>query len=150
MYLGAQTDEEYINNMSLLKSSLSNGMLLFEYTFNTPYEFIITTNSLEESLTVIDPNNYYGFLKLYLPDNDMGGPSVLINRNTVQNGDLTSYLSNNQGICYANTEVCKSLTFSICQDITGNINSPQASQTSLSPGMRSAGIYYFLIMIIIF
>uniref|UniRef100_A0A6B2LBB9 Berberine/berberine-like domain-containing protein n=1 Tax=Arcella intermedia TaxID=1963864 RepID=A0A6B2LBB9_9EUKA len=61
-------------------------------------------------------------------------PSVLLSRETVESGALLGLIEKQVAKC---TPVhCETWEFS--QDLTGNINSPQDSEVSVSPGMRSA------------
>jgi ribonuclease T2 len=69
-----------------------------------------------------------------------GLPSVLLQRDVVINGTLTSFLSDRVAECGTSSSKC--VRHELYHDLTGNLNSPQATQVSISPGFRTALIHY--------
>uniref|UniRef100_A0A6B2L169 FAD-binding PCMH-type domain-containing protein n=1 Tax=Arcella intermedia TaxID=1963864 RepID=A0A6B2L169_9EUKA len=110
------------------------------FTRNVP-EGISPYESIEEHITLWDI-----FLRADLekilpepflaPVDHFSGawPSVLLSRETVKSGALVEIMKTQLGKCTA--DQCDSWEFS--QDLTGNINSPQDSDVSISPGMRTS------------
>lgn len=76
-------------------------------------------------------------------EGSVGGlPSVLISRQTVENGKLSAFIKQRLDECplYKTKTYCN--THQLYQDITGNIGSPQDNNTSISEGFRSAIFHY--------
>jgi hypothetical protein len=80
---------------------------------------------------------------MYSFDKTLGGlPSALVDRSKVENGDLKDFVFETFNLCNTSTKSSACTPQGLCQTITGNLGSPQAEGTSLSPGFRKAMIHF--------
>ena len=102
------------------------------------------------NVTVASFETYWEFAKNYtleyitpvsslppIPDKSVGGvPSVLLSRESLQNGDAARAIVKTLRDCLLPTRSCRNIQ--LFQDITGNLNSPQGKNVSISPLFREA------------
>jgi len=131
IYQGSQNDTEFIKNWNIL-CHLANGTPTANttITYATWWEYVRDPVNLEHIYP--EPN-------LYVPNTPYPGgiPSVLVNRETVSNGQLANALKFYLPQCLNATGYCPT-SVQLYQDITGNLNSPQDMTTAVNIGMRTS------------
>ena len=132
LYHGGLTDKIYLDTKNALLKVFPNAYVT-ELNFPDAYQpLAFYAENIFKGAVSIDPYNYANISSL---DNvDKGGPSFIATRSFVQSGGFVKFLMQLYDIC-TTTSTCP--TFSMSQDMTGNVKSPQPTGTSVSPGMRS-------------
>eukprot|EP00004_Rigifila_ramosa_P000448 TRINITY_DN1046_c0_g2_i2.p1 TRINITY_DN1046_c0_g2~~TRINITY_DN1046_c0_g2_i2.p1 ORF type:complete len:604 (+),score=102.82 TRINITY_DN1046_c0_g2_i2:23-1813(+) len=129
VFQGPQTDANFTAKVNELLAAVP---LTPDSSSITPYAGpwqLVQASSVEYVIPVpwLGPSSTYS-----------GGiPSVTVMRNKVADGALAAYLKNQLLNCLAS--VCNRQELYL--DITGNLNSPQATDTMVNPGMRSAMLH---------
>lgn len=78
------------------------------------------------------------------PHGEVGGvPSVSVSRDTVASGEFSQVLKNTADLC-ASGDAAGCQRHELYHDITGNIGSPQAANTSVGPDFRQA-LYHVVV-----
>ena len=132
IYHGGLNEKNYLDTKNALLKVLPNAYVT-ELNFPDAYQpLAFYAQNIFKGAVSIDPYNYANASSL--DSVDKGGPSFIATRRFVQSGGLVSFLMQLYDIC---TTMSTCPSFSLSQDLTGNVKSPQPTGTSVSPGMRS-------------
>jgi ribonuclease T2 len=130
VYQGPQSDEEFQNTLQIF-NSWGAALVHNAFTYNTWAERMIN-----QPLEPIIPVPWLPPIKLFYSG---GVPSVCVSREMTANGSLAIFLRDSLNQC-RDGKVCNRQE--LYNDITGNLDSPQDPNVSISDGLRTSLFHY--------